>query len=96
VHAGKTKYIFMSLHQNAGKYHNIMIDNKSFKNVTEFKYLGMIVTNQNFIHKEIKSRLTSGNSCYHSLHNSLSPCILPKNTKIKMQNCNFTCCSRWV
>jgi hypothetical protein len=34
-------------------------ESASSKNVTEFKYLGMTPTYQNFIHKEIASRLHS-------------------------------------
>jgi len=37
--------------------------------VEEFIYLGTTLTNQNSIQEEIKSRLKSGNSCYHSVHN---------------------------
>jgi hypothetical protein len=62
--------------------HNINIDNKSFEMVVEFKYLGGNLTNRNSIHEEIKSRLKSGNACYHSVQNLLSPRLLPKNTKI--------------
>lgn len=32
------------------------------------KYLGMTLTNQNLIYEEIKSRLNSGDACYHSFH----------------------------
>jgi hypothetical protein len=65
----KAKYMLMSHHQNAGQNRNIRIANTVFENVAEFIYLGMTVTNQNLIHEEIKSRLDSGNACYHSVQN---------------------------
>jgi hypothetical protein len=40
VNAEKTKYMVMSRDQNAGKNHNIKLDNKSFERVEQFKYLG--------------------------------------------------------
>ena len=43
-----------------------------------------ILTNQSSIHKEIKSRLKSGNACYHSAQNLLSSNLLSKNLKIKV------------
>jgi len=55
----------MSRDQNTGLSLNINIDNSSFVKVKEFKYLGTNLTNQNSIPKEIKSRLKSGNACYH-------------------------------
>jgi len=44
-------------------------DNSSFERVEEFKYLETTLTNQNSIQEEIKSRLKSGNACYHSVQN---------------------------
>ena len=40
--------------------------------------------NQNSIQEEIKSRLKSGNACYHSVQNLLSSSLLSKNIKIKI------------
>ena len=62
----------MSRDQNAGRSHNINIDNSSFESAEQFKYLGTVLTHQNSIREEIKSRLKSGNACYHSAQNLLS------------------------
>ena len=72
VNAGKTKYMVMSREQTAGLSHTLKVDNSSIERVEEFKYLGMTLTNQNSIQKEIKSRLKLWNACYHSVQNSLS------------------------
>jgi hypothetical protein len=84
VNAERTKYTVMSRNQNAGHNHNIKIDNKYFERVEEFKYLGATLTNRNSIHEEIKSRLKSGNACYHLVQNLLSSRLLSKNTKIRV------------
>ena len=63
----KTKYMVMSRDQNAGRNHTVRIDNSTFERVEDFKYLGTTLTNENSILEEIKSRLKSGNACYHSV-----------------------------
>jgi hypothetical protein len=40
--------------------------------------------NQSSIQEEIKSRLKSGNACYHLVQNLLSSGLLSKNIKIKI------------
>jgi len=59
-------------------------DNSFFEMVEEFKYLGTALINQNSIQEEIKSRLKSGNACYHSVQNLLPSSLLCRNLKIKM------------
>jgi hypothetical protein len=76
--------MFMSRHQTAGQSNYIRVANKSFEKVAEFKYLGSTLTDQNCIHEEIRSRLNSGNACYHAVQNLLSSRLLSRNVKIKI------------
>jgi hypothetical protein len=70
--------MFMYRHQTAEHNHNLKVLNKSFENVAEVKRFGMTITNQNYIHEGIKSRLNSGNACYHAVQNLLSSSPLSK------------------
>jgi hypothetical protein len=68
--------------------------NRSFENVSQFKYLRTTVTNQNLVEEEIKRRLNSGNACYHSVQNPLSSRLLSKKLKnYNIKDYNFACCS---
>jgi hypothetical protein len=44
--------------------------------------LGTTVTNENLIQEDIKTRLNSGNACYHSVQNLSSSRLPSKNLKI--------------
>jgi len=77
VTADKTKYMVMSRDHNAERSQRRKFDNSSFARVEKFKYLGTTLTNKNFIQEEIKSRLNSGNACYHSAQNLLSSSDMP-------------------
>jgi hypothetical protein len=74
----------VSRDQNAGQNREIKIGNRSFEYVSQFKYFGTTVTNQNLIQEEIKRRLNSGNACYHLLQNLLSSRLLSKNVKVRI------------
>ena len=56
VDADKTVYMVMSQDQNAGRSHNMKINN-SFERAQQVKYLGETLMYQNSIQEEIKSRL---------------------------------------
>jgi hypothetical protein len=67
VIAEKTEYMLLSCHKNKGKNHGIETANRFFENVTQFKYLGMTVTNRNFIRYKIKRVMNLANAHYHSV-----------------------------
>jgi hypothetical protein len=84
INIEKIKCMLLSGHQNVGQDWDIKMANRSFENVSQFKYLGTAVTNQNLIQEEIKRRLNSGNACYHSEQNLLSSRLLSKNIKMRI------------
>jgi hypothetical protein len=47
-------------YQKIGERHSIKIVNRSFEDVAEFTYLATTLTDQNYMHEEIKSRLNLG------------------------------------
>jgi len=67
VNGENNKCTIMSWDEHAGK--NIKIGNASFESMEQFRYLGTTLTYQNALHEEIKTRLKSGNACYHSAQN---------------------------
>jgi hypothetical protein len=70
--------------QNTGQDHNLKISNNSYDNVTKFRYYGATLTSQNYIHEQIKSRLSLENACYHLFHKLLSLDLLSQNIKAKI------------
>ena len=55
----------MSRDQNAGRSHNIETGNSVCERVEQFKYLGIILKDKNYIQEDIKSSLKSGSTSYH-------------------------------
>jgi len=73
----------MSRDQNAGRSHSIKTDDNSFERMGDFKYVGINLTNQNYIQEEIKSRFKSGDACYHWVQDLWSSSLLSIKVKIK-------------
>jgi hypothetical protein len=84
VNPDKTKNILVSCCHKAGHRQSIKIANRSFEDLSKFKYLGTILTDKNCFHEEIKSRLNSGNACYHLVQSLLSSHLLSRNVKVKI------------
>jgi hypothetical protein len=84
VNPEKTKYMLTSRCKKPGQKHSIKIANRSFEDVAKFKYLGTTLTDQNCTNEEIKSRINSGNACYHSIQSLLSSRLLSRNVKVKI------------
>ena len=74
----------MSRDQNARRSNISELGNKSFERMEQLKYLKNPLNNQNCMQEEIKSRLKSGNACYHSVQNLMSSSLLFKHVKIKI------------
>ena len=54
--AGKTKYMEIGRHRGMIANEHIRIGSNSYEKVKTLKYLGSLVTNQNSIYEEIKSK----------------------------------------
>jgi hypothetical protein len=62
-------YMLEPCDQNADQNRNIKRENRSFENVSQFKYLRTTVANRNVIQEGMKMRLKFGNACCHSVQN---------------------------
>jgi hypothetical protein len=69
--------------KKAGQKHSIKIANRSFEGLEKLGCFGTTLTEQNGMQEEIKSRLNSGNACYHSVQSLLSSRLLSRNVKVK-------------
>jgi hypothetical protein len=67
-------------HQNASQNCDIRTTNRSFENVSHFKYLGTTVTIHDLIQEEVRRRLNTGNTCYHLVQSGL----MSKKLKIRI------------
>ena len=84
VNTGKTKYTEVRGHRGLMANERIRITSSLCEKVKTFKYLGSLLINKNYIHKEIKCRLQEGNIYCYSIQTLLSSRLLSKNLRIKI------------
>jgi sorting nexin-29 len=84
VNPEKTKYMLMSRSRKIGQKLSIKMANRSFEDVANFEYLGTTLTDQNCMHEEINSRLSSENACCYLVQSLLSSRLLSGNVKVKI------------
>jgi hypothetical protein len=88
--------MLLSRQTNARQNRIMNIDDRLIEILTEIKYLGTTVINQNVIQGKIMRKLNFGNG-YHLVLNILSSPLLSKKLNIKIvQNYNFACGAVWV
>jgi hypothetical protein len=69
INYDKTKYMELS---NSPTRDNYIISNHNIEKVMEFKYLGSLISNNNYsITAETNHRILLGNRCYYGLRNLL-------------------------
>jgi hypothetical protein len=67
VNTGKSRYMEIGRHRGMTSNEHFTVGINAHEKVKIFKYLDSLLTNQNYIHREIKCRLTAENSCYYSV-----------------------------
>jgi hypothetical protein len=81
VNTEKTKYMVLPFHQNVRQDPNLLIANKSFKNVAKFKYFRTVVKKITFM-KKLRADYIWG----------MLATFLFRTFCLPIQNHNFTCC----
>jgi hypothetical protein len=93
INVEKTKYMLLSRCQNVGQNRDIKIANRSFESVSQFKYLGMTVINQNLVQEDIKRRMMLVTI---RVQNLVFLSAVKKCKHYNIQDYNFACGSVWV
>lgn len=85
INEDKTKYMYNSRRQGRDRLgQNVTIDTYNFERVSEFKYLGTVITADNSMDKEMKARIQSGNRCYYALRELFQSRLLSRSSKLKL------------
>lgn len=81
----KTEYLIVSQsNRNYGLQQHIKLEGHSFRKVSQFKYLGLIINQFNELKTDVLSRIQLANKGYYGLEKVLKSRTLSKNLKIRI------------
>ena len=84
INEGKTEYLVMS--RNRQDEAPLDVGDMRFGNVTEFVYLGSLVTSDNNTNYEVAARIQKGNRCLFALGHLLRSRVLSRRAKLRIYN----------
>lgn len=85
VNDDRTEYWVVSRsNRNYGLEQHIELEGLIFRKISQFKYLGSIITQDNELKTDVSSRIQLANKGYYGLERVLKSKTLPKNLKIRM------------
>jgi hypothetical protein len=82
VNAEKTKYMVVT--RGPENSSNLKVRNNEFKQVNEFKYLGVTLNNKNIMHEKVNVRMNKANRCYFAMETLFKSKTLSKKVKEKL------------
>jgi hypothetical protein len=83
INESKTKCM-RTTRNEMGDKSDLRAEGMVFEEVTNFKYLGSLITRKNEIGEEIKMRIAAGNRCYYGLLHLFGPRTMSRRVKIKI------------
>uniref|UniRef100_A0A8D8V6E2 Craniofacial development protein 2 n=1 Tax=Cacopsylla melanoneura TaxID=428564 RepID=A0A8D8V6E2_9HEMI len=84
INEAKTKHMKLSATEERRQVEDLVIDDKRFQGVSQFKYLGEIVSNNGKTSSAIKERLQLGNRAYFANQTLLKNKLITRRTKMKI------------
>lgn len=84
INENKTKYMRMSRNTRVRSPQNITIADFNFEGVENFKYLGILLRNDNSMHHCVQDRIRAGNACYFAHKKLLQSKLLSKKLKTSL------------
>ncbi|XP_050547614.1 uncharacterized protein LOC126909240 [Daktulosphaira vitifoliae] len=82
VNQGKTKYLVMT--RGTRDNSHLVVENYTFQQVSDFKYLGVNISQQNNMHNEIKIRISAANKGYYALEKLFKSKLLSRRSKERL------------